>query len=276
MASDGVDVMKRFALRSGYEYHDDEAAAYKSTSGTCINIGAGAFAHSRWTNLDVSSDHYRGIQPADFVEYDLTKLEPIPFANRSVSLAYCSHTVEHIKDAHAKNLFSEVFRVLETGGVFRLTCPNADSFYNAALRNDFSAFNFRTKHWFTKNGISMNNVRNADFLVRAFASQVNPTLDPMEISNPALLANIENNFDTLEKEEFLDWLTGKVDFSINHIGSHVNWWNYNKFQRFLSDAGFKIIMPSTFGGSIAAPLRNTQKFDKTVPEESIYVEAIKM
>ncbi|MES0809977.1 methyltransferase domain-containing protein [Roseibium sp. SCPC15] len=275
MVNDGVDVMRRFAIRSGYDYRNQEAGAYETWQGKCINIGAGSFSHPNWTNLDVSSDHYVGIQPAGFVEYDLTKKIPLPFESNELDLAYCSHTVEHIKNDDASNLFREVYRCLKVGGVFRITCPNADLFYYAARMKNFSAFKFRTNHWFSKRNIDLDTVQPEDYLIRAFASQINPTNEVIERAKPQLLKEMRANLEEMDKADFLDWLTSKVKFSIKNVGSHINWWNHAKFSELLSEAGFDAIYPSTFGGSIAAPMRNTQKFDKTVPEESIYVEAIK-
>lgn len=271
----GMDILKRFALRSHYDYANDERAAYGEFRGICLNIGAGDFSHPKWTNVDISSEHYKRIQKEKFIEYDLTKNARLPIGAKKVSLAYCSHTIEHVKDENVDNLFSEIFRVLKKGGVFRITCPNADLFYNAALIDNFSAFNFRTNHWFVNQNIKLAYVSRFDYLVRAFASQLNPSKLPLLLYNDQLLELIESRFNSMSKEDFLDWLSGQVSFDLSHVGSHINWWNYAKIESALRKAGFHLIQGSSFGGSIAAPLRNVQKFDKTVPEESVYVDAIK-
>lgn len=269
------DVLKGFAERNGYDYSNDEEGAYERWKGICINIGAGSFSHPRWTNLDVSSSHYKGVQPAGFVEYDLTKHAPLPFKDNAVALAYCSHAVEHIKDDGAKKLFREVCRALKPGGVFRITCPNADLFYYAARMNNFSAFNMRSNFWFKKVGLSPAEAQPIDFLVKAVATELNRTHKFLRDINPQLAAEANRLLETMSKEDFLDWLTGKVEFSIDRIGCHINWWNFSKFKELLTQAGFSAVFPSSFGGSIAAPLRNTLQFDKTVPEESIYIDAVK-
>jgi predicted SAM-dependent methyltransferase len=240
-----------------------------------LNIGAGDFVHPKWTNVDVSSDHYKGIQKQQFIEYDLTKNIPLPIDSNKVSLAYCSHTIEHVKNDNIDNLFSEIYRTMKKGGVFRITCPNADLFYSAALIDNFSAFTFRTNHWFVKNRVNLFDVGRADYLVRAFASQLNPSKVPLKLYDRDLLDEIELQFKSKDKESFFNWLTDQVSFDIKHVGSHINWWNYTKIEQALQKAGFELIINSSFGSSIAAPLRNVQKFDKTVPEESVYVDAIK-
>ena len=267
--------MRRFAIRRGYDYSKGEANAYRNWSGLCINIGAGSFSHPNWTNLDVSSDHYRKVQSAGFIEYDLTKNLPLPFEDYAVELVYCSHVIEHIKDDNAENLFREVFRVLRRGGLFRITCPNADLFYYAAKLDDFSAFGLRTNHWFSKFGIAPETVSPIDYLVRAVADQANPTKKVLRDANPAFYKEAEENFNSLPKEKFLNWLASKVEFSIEHVSSHINWWNLAKINFKLNESGFSVVIPSSFGASIAAPLRNTQKFDRTSLEESIYIDTIK-
>ncbi|MEG9883291.1 MAG: class I SAM-dependent methyltransferase [Hyphomicrobiales bacterium] len=147
----------------------------------------------------MSSDHYRKVQPARFLKYDLTKNFPLPFKDYAVELAYCSHTIEHIKDDNAENLFREVFRVLGRGGVFRITCPDADLFYYAAKLGDFSAFGFRTNHWFSKIGIAPETVRLTDYLVRAVADRANPTKRVSRDANPVLSKETEEKFNSLPK-----------------------------------------------------------------------------
>jgi len=272
--ADHSEMLKRWALRSGYRYDNDELDAYKSISGACINIGAGNFSHSKWTNLDVSSDHYKSVQK-DFVEYNLIEMKPMPFFDNSVALAYCSHTVEHVKDNHVQYMLEETYRVLKIGGVIRITCPNADLFYTAAKLNNWDAFTFRTKHWWIRHGIDLHNVNSMDYLVRAFAPRSNPNKQPLKISNPSFLQETERRFSEDDQEEFLDWLVDHVEFDVRYVAGHINWWNFNKLKKMLQGVGFSIVYPSTFGASIAAPMRNVQKFDNTVPEESIYVEAVK-
>ncbi len=80
----------------------------------------------------------------------------------------------------------------------------------------------------------------------------------------------------MEKEDFLNWLTSHVDFSIDHISSHINWWNTAKVTLFLKRAGFEFVRPSAYGGSLAAPMCDITKFDKTMYDESLYVEAYKL
>jgi len=272
--ADHGDTLKRWAARSGYKYENGEAAAYQNITGHCINIGAGSFSHPRWTNLDVNSDHYKSVQKG-FVDYNLIEMIPMPFEEKSVSLAYSSHTIEHVKDNHIRNMLSEVWRVLELGGVLRIACPNADLFYEAAKLNNWNAFSFRKQHWWTRHGYDLDDVSPIDYLVFAFALTANPGQQPLKLSNPNLLHELEKKFDEMTKEEFLNDLTSRAKFDVNFIHGHINWWNYDKLDRLLKEVGFEIVYPSAFGASIAAPMRNVQKFDNTVPEETLFVEAVK-
>jgi SAM-dependent methyltransferase len=104
-----------------------------------FNVGAGAFRHPAWTNIDMKSEWYGSVQHANaggFLEYDLLALAPLPVETDSAELLYSSHTLEHIPDGAAFNLLREAHRVLKPGGVIRLTMPDIDLFYDALRRND--------------------------------------------------------------------------------------------------------------------------------------------
>lgn len=253
-----------------------EDAAYQKYHGkTLINIGAGHFHHERWTNLDVSSEHYQSQRKGSYVEYNIIEDENIPFQDGSISLAYTSHTIEHIKDVYVYRMFDEVYRCLEPGGIFRVTCPNADLFYTAAMLGNTDRFFHRSLAWFERKGVPSHTASPLDYVAMAVATALTETPRVID-QNEALSNEISEKFKTLPKAEFLDWLCGNVDFSIDHIACHINWWTIEKVTSALKSAGFSLVRSSVCGGSLAAPMCDTTKFDNTMADESLYVEAYKL
>lgn len=254
----------------------DERRAYASypESAMFINIGAGAFDHPRWTNLDLSSEVYATRQTAAFIEYDLTASQPLPLPSSSVELAYTSHTIEHVKDPDVQQLFAEVFRVLRPGGVFRITCPDAHMYYLAARNNVYDRFFYRMNTWFRRHGIDDSSVSPIDFVASGVATGLTGTR-LIRDADPDLARELSDLFHTLPETEFLENLCARVEFSAAQPARHVNWWTHDKVMRTLASSGFTDVRVSTFGGSMAAPMCDTSRFDNTVRDESIYVEATK-
>ncbi len=135
-----------------------------------INIGAGGFQHEKWISIDKRSEHYRKVQN-NIIEHDINEMSPLPFNSNSVSLAYTSHTIEHIKNPQISSLFKNVYKILKPGGIFRITCPNIDLYYNAVMIDDTSALRFRTNNWFYKKGIDDKQITPLDYLVKIAASR---------------------------------------------------------------------------------------------------------
>jgi predicted SAM-dependent methyltransferase len=105
------------------------------------NIGGGNFFHPAWTNVDHPSDFYAEWHGGRIaVAWDLMRLGPAPIDDGVAEVVYTSHTIEHITDAAAGNLFREAHRVLKPGGVLRITCPDVDLAYRAWRENDRSFF----------------------------------------------------------------------------------------------------------------------------------------
>ncbi|EGC77168.1 hypothetical protein [Treponema denticola] len=73
----------------------------------------------------------------------------------------------------------------------------------------------------------------------------------------------------------INYFSSLCSFNYDHPEYHINWFNKDKLTRFLRSAKFDNIIQSAYGKSISPILRNTNLFDTTVPEVSLYVEAIK-
>ena len=106
-----------------------------------FNIGAGSFRHPFWTNVDLENEWYRDVQKEGVsINHDLFSLEKIPVKDNTAEIIYSSHTVEHINDEAAQNMFNESHRILKKGGLFRFTTPNIDLEYMAYKNNDRNYF----------------------------------------------------------------------------------------------------------------------------------------
>jgi predicted SAM-dependent methyltransferase len=86
----------------------------------CIQLGCGYRQRKGWINVD------RARGPEVEVVWDVTR--GLPFPNSSCTAVFSEHLVEHITKEDAARLLSECHRVLQEGGVLRLSTPDAELF----------------------------------------------------------------------------------------------------------------------------------------------------
>jgi predicted SAM-dependent methyltransferase len=93
----------------------------------CVNIGCGSRHIEGWINLDAArGDHI------DIV-WDLRR--GMPFPAESCSAVFGEHVIEHIPKPDAERLLREIHRVLQPGGVIRLSTPDAGKFLRAYVND---------------------------------------------------------------------------------------------------------------------------------------------
>ena len=90
---------------------------YKDQEGLLINLGAGAYRDPAWVSLD-----FNPVKNCDYT-HDLNKA-PYPFKDRSASIIYASHSLEHLSYKNAWTVFKEAHRILKPRGLLRITVPN--------------------------------------------------------------------------------------------------------------------------------------------------------
>ena len=251
------------------------------------NVGAGGFRHPAWTNVDMKSDWYASVQNADsgeLLEYDLLALVPLPIGTDSAEVFYSSHTLEHIPNAAADNLFKEAHRALKPGGMIRLTMPDIDLFYDALVRNDVDFWYQRhtyslENHW---RGNGLKGPMSQFSIEQSFIEIICSAASEMKSAEAGLPRRItdeeiRSHLASDRPEELFEFVAGHKDTSRQKEfpGHHVNWWNYRKLHAGLEQAGFTDIIRSGYGQSRCPVLRNTRFFDSTHPKHSIYVEARK-
>jgi predicted SAM-dependent methyltransferase len=86
----------------------------------CINLGCGPAAMDGWVNVDIA----RG--PRIDVVWDLRK--GLPFQDGSCAAIFSEHVIEHLTKEDALKMLRECHRVLQKGGVLRLSTPDAERF----------------------------------------------------------------------------------------------------------------------------------------------------
>ncbi len=247
------------------------------------NIGAGKFHHPLWTNVDKISDWYSEHQRAkEIIDYDLLSLAPLPVKSETAALIYTSHTVEHVTNAAAENLFAETFRALRNGGIFRVTAPNIDLDYRAYQEGDIDFFYWRETYSIEKNwrramyNIPLSQASIQQLFLSHFAASAS-TLHADGARERLSDSEIDGVFSELPYEEAMDYCIGKCDVSVQrkYPGNHINWWNPNKLRSALEMAGFRDVYISGYGQSYTHALRDLRLFDKTHPKISLYMEARK-
>lgn len=244
-----------------------------------INIGAGSFWHPYWTNVDYVSDWYSSVQ-RDVVHYDIMSKEPLPFDDQSIKIAYTSHTIEHVKDECVAKLFGEVFRVLEPGGIFRITTgPDAETDYRALMAGDASWFYWdeayaspdEYERIYHKSPLT---TPLAERWLHHFASCLAPndtSPSPKKYSTDEIMSIVQSR----SMEDALNFFAAQCPFDYRRPGNHVSWWTHQKTMDFVQQAGFATVYRSGYQQSASPFLRRSNLFDTTHPQMSLYVEAIK-
>lgn len=247
------------------------------------NIGAGGFRHPAWTNVDHKSEWYKDAQGNDIgIDWDLLSLTPIPVEDSSAEIVYSSHTIEHVTDEAAQNMFNESCRILRKGGFFRVTTPNTDLDFRAYQENDrhyyywIDGYSIPKRYQMLKLNIPLNKASMQQIFLSHFAASASTLYTDM---SPESMSDEEFDrvFREMKYEDALNFCTSKCSLEAQkkYPGRHINWWNKDKVFRMLRIAGFDNIYLSGYGQSSSPVLRNTLIFDKTHPKVSLYVEAVK-
>jgi len=244
------------------------------------NIGAGKFIHPAWTNVDHASKWYK--ENRVDIDFDLMLNGRLPIEDGVANIVYSSHTIEHIPNDSAQNVFNESYRILKRGGILRLTTPNTDLDYRACMNNDKDYFYWIDYYSLPNNmanaaiGKRMCDVSLKQVFLHHFASQVSE-LHADASTHKISDEEFDRVFSTMPYEDALNYCVSKcsVELQRKYPGNHLNWWNRNKLFKMLEIAGFEKVWLSGYGQSFAPVLRNTSYFDNTHPKASIYVEAMK-
>lgn len=243
------------------------------------NVGAGAFYHPFWTNIDFVSDWYKDRQQ-NVVHHDLMSKGPLPIESESAKIIYTSHTIEHIKEDAVQVFFNEAHRCLEPGGIFRVTTgPDAETDFRALVNGDEAWFYWDER--FVRSGTYETNFHQPATsapLAERWLHHVASQLAPNDLSPSDVKLTEKEILDAIDKYGFpgvLDFVCNLCEFQSERPGNHVSWWTHDKVIDYLKKAGFKTVYRSGYSQSVSPLLRRSTLFDSTHPQMSIYVEAIK-
>lgn len=233
-----------------------------------INLGSG----KDWNLVG-----WRGIDKVDGNFLDAQTVLPSP--NNSLDAVYSSHFFEHIDDEIAQHLFVESYRVLRPGGMFRIVVPDFGIFLQKYRNNDeqwFRSLNNGRPEW-GKYGVgnSISNlllhwVANYDFNgPKGFYRGPPIGVDEQEVRDKSAQGI----------QIFCEWAQGLVPVDDSHVTTqHINWWDFRKFVRMLTQTGFKIVHEKQYMKSDSKIMLKNGMFDSWRPNRepfSLYVETTK-
>ena len=162
-------------------------------------------------------------------------------------------------------MFENVYRCLEPGGYFRVTCPDVVLAYDAYMRGDKS-------FW-----VPDDNKHSLEQLfLSVFSASCSTYIDADEkyrISDEKIIEAFSNH----NMEEALNQFTKDKPFDLISMypQSHDTWFSVEKLIHMLSEAGFENVWESRYGQSICQPMRDLGYFDTTRPDISLFVECRK-
>ncbi|MCC2608402.1 class I SAM-dependent methyltransferase [Neorhizobium petrolearium] len=253
-----------------------------------LNIGPGSFRHSNWRTADKKygdgsaawTEMRRGVKqaPVDYY-WDVYTGDQMSEEDSFFKVIYTSHVIEHLFPQDVTFLLSEAQRLLEPGGVLRIVCPDAEQIANAYRERDWVFF---MNYLIAKTGrqsTPMSKMREpllaelaAEFLIE-WTSLLTHKGNPITLNRAQCVKFLAGYSDIFEAFDEASRLSSR---ELNQsAGGHVNWFSREKLKRLLHEAGFSRINESAYLKSSIPVLRDSRYFDRTDPEMSLFMEAIK-
>lgn len=224
-----------------------------------LNLGGGNFHQDGWVNVDYPFEaraHKQRPGCIDVVHNFMDK-KPIALPDGSVDVVYTEHCIEHLTDDAVIFLFEDVYRLLKAGGVFRISCPDANIIYDRYVDETVEHIGFNSR------------LANDPKEIELLDAVATPLVPAMEAGTVRAL------YEALGKHEFFTELTSRVcaDRSNQELspGYHLSWWSYYRLVITLTDVGFRKCRQRGQRESGIEDLR--QDFiDRTAPTFSVRVE----
>jgi predicted SAM-dependent methyltransferase len=119
----------------------------KGKQNLMINLGCGKDIKNGWLNIDLSVPSIDCTLCRDTVlmSYDLRL--GLPLESHSCSFIYSSHFFEHLEFRHGFKLMTDCYRVLKTGGTFRLALPDYREIFRAYIQGNSEYFSLIDDRW---------------------------------------------------------------------------------------------------------------------------------
>jgi predicted SAM-dependent methyltransferase len=235
-----------------------------------VNVGALDFPHPLWHNLDnpTDSDQFSRRQHGNIhLPHDLMSGKPLPVSSNTLSIAYCSHVIEHLRTEDVRFLFAEINRALKPGGTFRLVAPDMALFYGAYLRGDEALL---------QSGLRLYDCRTLEQkLMLQFASALvltHPAAGHRKYSDEEIRHAIQSK----RRDELFEYFEKQAPVQVQkqYPADHINWFTPEKTESLLKAAGFSRVWQSARGQSHLPVLRNVRLFDP-YGDHSLYFECVK-
>ena len=253
-----------------------------------LNIGSNSFVGDGWLNLDHPSQRYGGEQKKVDIPLDLSSGDTFPLEDESLCAEYTSHTIEHLSDVDVETMFHEVYRTLEEGGVFRVTCPDARKCYEAYISSDHDYIggwlaNPQGRPLFKSMGLG-------EQLLFIIASNLSPfskrNEDLKRLTseiNVYTEEEISYIFESKSREEALTHFTEECQRVAGHLqksapGNHISWWDFDKIKSLMESIGFVNISQKVFNESNYEVFENFDELNKDSvlqKDYTVFVEAEK-
>lgn len=153
----------------------------------------------------------------------------------------------------------------ETGGVFRITCPDASLLYDVTKMYPL--------YWWWRKGFFENTEIDPE-PIDYFMSEVG-TENIRQIGKFQIHNDYAEKFVKLSKKEFLSYVVEGLSYDLETNSSHINFWTYEKIEEFLRKSGFNNIIRSTCHGSCYPEMQDQRYFDLPMRTMNLYADAIK-
>jgi ubiquinone/menaquinone biosynthesis C-methylase UbiE len=261
----GLDSSVKFGTDSVYHQKYDEESLREKRF---FNFGAGGFKHHFWSNIEAANSYDDVFAKQVDVEFDFTSRDRLPVDDNCAEICYTSHVVEHLRDRHVEHIFGEACRILKPGGIFRVTCPSVTLACLAVETGDLEFF----KALIGTQRLSTDLTVDVGLAFYISRQLVLPEIGRSQWDLPGFME--------LRKErgrngalDYLCSLSWDEYQKTNPV--HINWWDEEKMVRMLQRAGFSQVYVSAYGQSSALVMRDTNLFDNTHPQISLFVEAQK-
>lgn len=230
-----------------------------------LNVGAGKWRHPMWHNMDHPFEGYDKSQGQLDLAHDLMSDKPFDVANDSLKAVFTSHTIEHLNDAAVLQMFKNVYKCLQPGGYFRISCPDAALAYRFYTLGDKSFWHPDDKKYSLEQlFLSVFSASYSDVM----AADANRRVSDEEVKRVFSELPMEEAFDHFTKDK-------PVFLISQHPQSHDTWFTAEKLKRMLVEAGFSDVWESKYGQSLCQPMRDLGYFDTTRPDISVFVECRK-
>ena len=237
-----------------------------------LNIGSGPnFNIKNWEKLDYTGNSYGSNNYKPDIDFDLKKIEKIPRDSQTYNYIYSSHAFEHLLNESVANILHESYRLLKPNGIIRITCPDYDKLLHMYLNNIKIDWNYGSK-W---NEI-WSNFDCFLYNTFTFCHRRGDGVDKQDIIDQKKFMELLK-INSIHAYEYCYEICKKyrLKYPNEYSENHINWWNKDKLVTYLKNAGFSKIKIFSQNQSYSRDLVQSS-FNKTIPQFSIYVEAIKI